>query len=201
MRLKKKLTMLFTCVLLLSILVGCKSNDAVSSKKEEPTTSDFGNTLVVYYSASGNTKEVATMIKESTKGDLFEIEPKEPYSDDDLKWTNDNSRVTKEYKNESERNIELISTTVENWDTYDTIFIGYPIWWGIAAWPVDNIVKNNDFTGKKVIPFCTSSSSGLGESGDLLSKMAGTGDWQQGERFRSGVSSSDVQNWIHDLTK
>ena len=139
------------------------------------------------------------MIAEQTDGTLFEIEPKEPYSDDDLNWSDDNSRVSREHENEDERNVELVSTTADNWDSYDTVFIGYPIWWGIAAWPVDNFVKNNDFTGKMVIPFCTSSSSGLGQSGELLAEMAGTGDWQEGQRFRSSAASSDVQEWLNDL--
>ena len=93
----------------------------------------------------------------------------------------------------------LTTTEVENWDDYDTVFIGYPIWWGIAAWPVDTFVKNNDFTGKTAIPFATSSSSGMGQSGTLLSEMAGTGDWQDGQRFSSGASQSDVADWVSGL--
>lgn len=104
-----------------------------------------------------------------------------------------------EHENEDQRDVELVSTTVENWDSYDTVFIGYPIWWGIAAWPVDGFVEANDFTGKTVIPFCTSSSSGLGESGELLAEMAGTGDWQEGMRFRSSVDEADVQEWVESL--
>ena len=88
---------------------------------------------------------------------------------------------------------------MDNWDSYDTVFIGYPIWWGIAAWPVDDFVEANDFTGKTVIPFCTSASSGLGESGELLAEMAGIGDWQEGIRFRSSVSEADVQEWLDGL--
>ena len=95
--------------------------------------------------------------------------------------------------------MELTTTEVENWDSYDTVFIGYPIWWGIAAWPVDGFVEANDFTGKTVIPFCTSSSSGLGESGDLLAELAGTGDWQEGQRFRSSTDESDVADWVSSL--
>lgn len=200
MKLKKRLVMILSGVVALSLLVGCQSNNEEIDKTNEneqsqttDTSKEFGNTLVVYYSATGNTEDVAKMIAEQTDGTLFEIEPKEPYSDDDLNWSDDNSRVSKEHENEDERNVELVSTTADNWDSYDTVFIGYPIWWGIAAWPVDNFVKNNDFTGKMVIPFCTSSSSGLGQSGELLAEMAGTGDWQEGQRFRSSAASSDVQ--------
>ena len=79
------------------------------------------------------------------------------------------------------------------------MLLGYPIWWGIAAWPVDNFVKANDFTGRIVIPFATSSSSGMGQSGSLLAEMANGGDWQQGQRFSSGASEADVQAWVNGL--
>ena len=154
---------------------------------------------MVYYSASGNTKRVAEDIAETAGGDLFEITPTEPYTSDDLNWTNSDSRVSREHDDESLRDVSLTTTEVENWDDYDTVFIGYPIWWGIAAWPVDTFVKNNDFTGKTVIPFATSSSSGMGQSGTLLSEMAGTGDWQDGQRFSSGASQSDVADWVSGL--
>ncbi len=158
-----------------------------------------GNVLVVYYSASGNTEAVAGYIAEATGGDLFAITPAEPYTSDDLNWTDENSRVSQEYADESLRDVELTTTEVENWDSYNTVFIGYPIWWGIAAWPTDSFVEANDFTGKTVIPFCTSSSSGLGQSGELLAELAGTGDWLEGQRFRSGISQEDVDEWVDSL--
>ena len=186
-----------------------ESSAAESSASEAPSSSEVSSqaqdtgsgssVLVVYYSATGNTAEVAQYIADSTGGDLFEIQPVEPYTDDDLNWTDDNSRVSQEHADESLRDVELVADTVDNWDQYDTVFIGYPIWWGIAAWPVDGFVEANDFSGKTVIPFCTSSSSGLGESGQLLADMAGTGDWQEGQRFRSGASQEDVQSWIEEL--
>ena len=163
------------------------------------TAADSGNVLVVYYSATGNTETVANYIAEATGGDIFEITPAEPYTSDDLNWTDENSRVTREHEDESLRDVELTTTQVENWDSYDTVFIGYPIWWGIAAWPVDGFVEANDFTGKTVIPFCTSSSSGLGESGELLAELAASGDWQEGQRFRSSVSQEDVNEWVDSL--
>ena len=161
--------------------------------------SGAGNVLVVYYSATGNTENVANIIAETTGGDLFELEPVEPYTDEDLNYSDENSRVSREHEDESLRDVELASTTVDNWDSYDTVFIGYPIWWGIAAWPVDSFVENNDFTGKTVIPFATSASSGLGESGQLLADMAGTGDWQEGMRFGYRPDEADVQEWVNGL--
>lgn len=178
------------------------SSEAPSSSEVSSQAQDTGsgsNVLVVYYSATGNTAQVAQYIADSTGGDLFEIQPVEPYTDDDLNWTDDNSRVSQEHADESLRDVELVADTVDNWDQYDTVFIGYPIWWGIAAWPVDGFVEANDFSGKTVIPFCTSSSSGLGQSGQLLADMAGTGDWQEGQRFSSGASQEDVQSWIDEL--
>ena len=170
-----------------------------ASEPEDSQSGESGGVLVVYYSATGNTEAVAGYIAEATGGDLFELEPAEPYTDADLNWTDENSRVTLEHEDESLRDVELVADTVDNWDSYDTVFIGYPIWWGIAAWPVDTFVEANDFTGKTVIPFCTSSSSGLGQSGELLAEMAGTGDWQEGERFRSSASQEDVTEWVDSL--
>lgn len=164
-----------------------------------PETGDGGETLVVYFSATGNTENVANYIAEATGADVFEIEPAEPYTDADLNWTDENSRVVSEYEDPDQRDVELSVTQVPGWENYDTVFIGYPIWWGIAAWPVSSFVEANDFTGKTVIPFCTSSSSGIGESGELLEEMAGTGTWLEGMRFRSSASESDVAEWIDGL--
>ncbi len=106
--------------------------------------------LVVYYSAQTHTKAVAEKISKNLNADIFEIVPEKAYTSEDLDWTNNNSRVTKEHENEELRDIKLTTTKVDNFEDYDTILIGYPIWWGIAAWPVNNFVKENDFTGKKV---------------------------------------------------
>lgn len=158
-----------------------------------------GKTLVVYYSASGNTEEAAGFIAEATDGDLFELIPANPYSNDDLNYRDEDSRVVYEHDHPEERAVELVEATVSGWEAYDTVFIGYPIWWGIAAWPVDGFIAANDFTGKTVIPFCTSASSGLGESGELLKEAAGTGDWKEGVRFPSGVSEDEVRAWVESL--
>lgn len=213
----KKLTALFLSLAMILGLAACNSgtpsstpsvpsevpaeNETPSSQPEnsEGTEGENGSTLVVYFSVTGNTEQAADYIANITGGDLFQLEPTDPYTDDDLNWTVDGSRVNQEHDDESLRDIELVADTVDNWDSYDTVFIGYPIWWGIAAWPVDGFVEANDFTGKTVIPFCTSSSSGIGESGELLAELAGTGDWQEGQRFSSNVSEADVQEWLDSL--
>lgn len=215
----KKLTSILLTLVLVFSFAAC-SNNSSDNSNTTPSTSQTTNApadtskstdentqnsntsskiLVVYYSATGSTKAVAETIANTAGADLFEITPVDPYTSDDLNWTNDNSRVSVEHNDESKRDVELTQVTPDNWDDYDTVFVGYPIWWGIAAWPVNNFVKGNDFSGKTVIPFCTSSSSGLGQSGDLLADMAGTGDWQDGERFSSGASSSNVESWVNGL--
>ncbi len=171
----------------------------VTEENNSENTENGGKTLVVYFSASGNTEAVAQKIAENLGADIFEITPVDEYTSADLDWTDDNSRVTREHEDESLRNVELESTTVDNWEDYDTVLIGYPIWWGIAAWPVDTFVKANDFNGKTVIPFCTSSSSGLGQSGDLLEEEANGGNWQEGQRFRENPSDSDIKEFTDSL--
>lgn len=166
-----------------------------------PDTEKEGKTLVVYYSATGNTERVAGYIANATGGTLFELVPVNPYTSADLNWTVAGSRVNLEHDDVSLRNIELVNTVPENWEEYDIVYIGYPIWWAIAAWPVDNFVKTNDFTGKTVIPFCTAVSSGLGQSGELLAQMAGEGDWLVGKRFSSGVGENEVVEWVNSLTE
>lgn len=221
MKLKKMICVMATMMLTFGLLTGCGSTNSSSStsttnatKTTEVTkTTDntesktnatdnktqTGKTLVVYYSASGNTRNVAKMIAKEAGADTFEITPVNAYTNDDLAWQNKSSRVSKEYADESLRDVELTKVTPDNWDSYDTVLVGYPIWWYIAAWPVNNFVKGNDFTGKTVIPFCTSSSSGIGDSGNLLQKMAGTGNWQEGKRFSSGASESEVTTWVKSL--
>lgn len=176
------------------------SADAVTeASTETPSENESKKTLVVYYSASGNTEAVADYIVAATNADILELVPVEAYSNADLNWRDNKSRVVYEHDNPEARNIELVETTVSDWESYDTVFIGYPIWWGIAAWPVDGFIKANDFTGKTVIPFCTSASSGLGESGELLAKAAGTGNWLEGERFPSRPSEENVREWVESL--
>ena len=214
----KKLTSILLALVLVFSFAACSNSSNNDTSRASSTTSAPADTqstdessdnntdsssnskiLVVYYSATGSTKAVAETIADTAGADLFEITPVDPYTSDDLNWTNDNSRVSVEHNDESKRDVPLTKTTPDNWSDYDTVFIGYPIWWGIAAWPVNNFVKGNDFSGKTVIPFCTSSSSGLGQSGDLLAEMAGTGNWQDGERFSSGASSSNVESWVNGL--
>lgn len=212
---KKIVSISLILILCSLVLVGCSKADSGSGSQDStpPQVADSvqnqtdneldeaegGKTLVVYYSATGYTRAVAETIVEATDGDLFELVPTEIYSGADLDWRDENSRVCQEYADESLRAVPLSATTIENWDEYDTVFIGYPIWWGIAAWPVNGFIEANDFNGKTVIPFCTSSSSGLGDSDSMLAELAETGDWQEGKRFRSNIPTSDVVEWVESL--
>lgn len=162
-----------------------------NSNTAEENTGANQNVLIAYFSETGNTEKFANIIHEQIGGDLFKIEPVTPYLEGDELFD-----YTKEEQDEDRR--PEIQGTVDM-SKYDTVFIGYPIWWGIAAWPVDTFVKANDFNGKTVIPFCTSSSSGLGQSGDLLAEEANGGNWLEGQRFRSNPSDSDINTWTDSL--
>lgn len=171
----------------------------IETETETISAPEAGKVLVVYYSATNHTETVAQTIAEHMAADIFELIPATPYTENDLNWRDQNSRVNAEHEDEALRDIELERVTPDNWKDYNTVFIGYPIWWGIAAWPVNNFVRDNDFTGKTVVPFCTSTSSSLGGSGELLAEMAGEGDWQTGHRFQSSAGQSAVTDWVKSL--
>ena len=175
------------------------SSSAAASSEAASTVTTTGKTLVVYFSATGTTQGVAQTIADTVGADLFEVVPSDPYTSDDLNWTNNDSRVSREHNDEGLRAVALESTGVDGWDDYDTVFIGYPIWWGIAAWPMSSFVAVNDFTGKTVIPFCTSTSSGIGQSGELLAELADAGTWLDGQRFSRGSSEADIASWVNGL--
>lgn len=206
----KKILMLALSSLMVLGLAACGNTngaDASSSASKKTDTAvqapakGNGKTLVVYFSAGSHTKNVANYIAKATDGDVMELKPVQEYTEADMDYNNKNSRTTRERDDVSLRNVPLVKDKADNWEGYDTVFIGYPIWWGEAAWPVDNFIKHNDFSGKTVIPFATSASSGLGNSGKELQQMAGTGNWLEGKRFPSNASESDVQQWVQSLKR
>lgn len=207
MKFNKFAALLLCALLLAGASVGCSSekksdgsestshSDAAASESTSEVKKVNSKILVVWYSATGNTKTAAKTIADALGADTFEIVPQQAYTQDDLNWSDPESRVSKEHDNPESRNVKLKSVKADNWESYDTVFIGYPIWWGIAAWPVDTFIKSNSFKGKTVIPFCTSASSGLGESAELLAELAGSGNWKGGKRFSSGESDEYVAKW------
>lgn len=205
--------LLGTATVMGAMLAGCSGETAAEDAATDSTTDDTttaadeaeagsaegGSVLVAYYSAQGHTAAVADAIASELGADTFVVTPTEPYTDDDLNWNDPDSRVSVQHEDESQRDVELEQVTPDGWEDYDTVLLGYPIWWGIAAWPVDGFVSGNDFEDKTVIPFCTSASSGLGESGELLAELAGSGDWQEGQRFSSSADADEVAEWARSL--
>lgn len=196
----KKIICLLLSVLLIFSLAACTSGgndtETVGTANTNSTEPAQGKVLVVYFSATGTTKRVAEMIAKATDADIFELTPVNPYTSDDLDYNNRDSRVYQEHDDPAKRDIKLTADTVENFAQYDTIYIGYPIWWGEAAWPVNSFVKANDFSGKTVIPFCTSASSGVGDSAKELAALAKGGSWKDGSRFSASTDSSEIIRWI-----
>ncbi len=182
------------------------SDEAVSKTPESPTTEttenisekDTARTLVIYFSATGTTKGVAEKIASVTGSDLYEIVPKETYTDADLNYNDSGTRATREQNDPDARpEFETIDLDIEN--NYSTVFLGYPIWWGQEPRIMDTFVESYDFSGITVIPFCTSGSSGIGNSGRNLSEKAGSGRWLDGNRFSGSVSEDDLKSWISGL--
>ena len=205
---KKIIAIILVVVGLLAIAAGVflvfnkdsdTKNEGATKQQGESTMNKDDKVIVVYFSAQNHTRNVATKIAANVGADIFEIEPVQAYTEDDLSWTNSESRVSREHNDESLQTIDLKSTTVPNWDEYKTVYIGYPIWWGGSAWPVDSFVKKVDFGDKTVIPFCTSHSSGLGTSDiDLKAKATG-GNWQPGHRFSQDATDAEIKTWTDSL--
>ena len=167
---------------------------------EEPKTdnaSEGKSVLVVYFSATGTTKDVAEKIAAITDADLYEIKAAQEYTEADLDWHDDNSRTTKEQDDKSVR--PEIGSDPVTLDGYTTIYIGYPIWWGEEPRIMDTFVESYSFDGITMIPFCTSGSSGIGRSGTNLAENAGSGNWLDGQRFGAGAPESEIQAWIDGL--
>ena len=222
---KKALTLLLALVMV-SALVACAANEPekeaqpqktvteaaeaevpVAENKEEPQSESVAEpepseekhseVLVVVFSATGTTKGVAEKIAAIEGADIYEIKAAEEYTDADLNWSDHNSRSTKE-QNDSGARPEIGSEAI-SLDGYTKIYIGYPIWWGEEPRIMDTFVESYDFEGKTLIPFCTSSSSGIGRSGKNLAENAGSGSWLEGKRFSGGVSEDELRAWIETL--
>lgn len=181
------------------ILAALAAISAVFAPNAFAAGGNAGKTLVVYYSASGVTAKAAEIIAENLGADIFEVKCAEPYSNADLDWTDPASRCCREHDNPALRKVALEREHVDGWENYETVFVGYPIWWGIAAWPLTTFVEANDFAGKTVIPFATAISSGLGASGKLLAQSS-RGKWLTGRRFYSSrIRESEIRKWLDGL--
>lgn len=153
----------------------------------------MSKTIVVYYSAQGHSKKIAEKIAELKGADIFAIEPTEAYSEDDLNYMSEESRVMKEFKDVSLRENELKNAEVANWSEYDAVILCYPIWCGIAAWPTNAFVKAVDWNGKKVLPVAISNSSPAGESAFLLEDEANGGEWGEAVRIYQNAEDEEIK--------
>ena len=156
-------------------------------------------TLVVYFTESGCTRRVAQTIAEATGATLYELKAAQPYTSADLDWRNSESRVNREANDPAARqSVKLADTSVPDWDSYDVVFVGAPVWWGVAAWPIDDFLTSNDFTGKKLAAFVTSASSSFGNESEVEG-MAKSAQWLGGKRFPSSASDSAIRSWLESL--
>lgn len=171
--------------------------DMESEENEEEPTEQGDKVLVAYFSATNTTEGVAEHIAAGLDADLYEIVPKEPYTDADLNYNDNNSRSTIEMNDPSVR--PAISGSVENMDQYSIVFIGYPIWWGEAPRIVSTFVESYDFSGKTIVPFCTSGGSGVGASATNLEELTSNAIWLPGRRLNGSDSQETVMEWVNGL--
>lgn len=202
--------MLF-CMIFMLLLTGCGSGvKGTSSEKHEVTTTagatqagkedssgKTGKTLVVYFSATGTTKRVANIIAEAEQADIYEIVPAEPYTVQDLNYSDKQNRATREQRDKNVR--PSIGGEKIDIGKYDTIYIGYPIWWYEEPRIMDTFVEQYDFTGKTLIPFSTSNSAGITRSQNNLEKLAKGGKWLEGRRFSRKASEKEIESWVESL--
>lgn len=156
----------------------------------------MSKTLVTYFSAGGLTAGVAKEIADILKADLFEIKPLTPYTAEDLDWTNDKSRSSIEMKDEDSR--PEIAEKLKNIDGYDTIYLGFPIWWYVAPHIINNFLESYDFSGKTIRPFFTSGGSGAGQTDEALHKSAPNAIWRPAKRLYAN-NTDRIKSWINDV--
>ena len=187
---------LLTALLALTLLCACALAETVPEGSAfVPTDS---RTLVACFSATGNTWPLAEAAAAYLNADLFRIEPAEPYTDADLNYSDSNCRANREMEDEACR--PALAAAVENMEQYDTVLLGFPIWWGQAPRIVETFVENRDFAGKTVLCFCTSGSSGYGSSGEILSALADeSAVWLEGRRFAAGTSAEEMEKWLQEM--
>jgi len=213
MRKLKKWSCLLLALLMLPALAACgkkqqpDSNASQNEVQDTDTLQDSTPTeeqtkvLVVYFSATGSTKAVAGYIAETLGADTFELTPQEPYLAADLDYNNSESRVCREHADPTLQDVALTSTAVESWERYDTVFVGFLIWWYQAPRIIQTFLESADFSGKTVIPFATSGGSGMGKTVELLRpSCAPDTRWNEGRRLSSHASAQEVSAWTKSLS-
>lgn len=209
---KKMIAALLTLVMAMA-LVACAGNkqdsetaasNQESSQAEETVAPENNNDetsenkiLVAFFSATNTTQGVAEQMADGLGADLYEIVPEDPYTDADLNYNDDSSRSTIEMNDPSAR--PAISGSVENMEQYDIVFLGYPIWWGEAPRIINTFMESYDFSGKTIVPFCTSGGSGLGSSAENLAELADGAEWLSGQRLNGSSSDDEIMDWVNSL--
>lgn len=206
----RKMTGIVCMMAMLVCLTACGSSDGSQETDGEPDTSETAvsqqeeegekncKVLVAYFSATGTTKALAEYAVDAMGADLYEIVPEEPYTEDDLNYSDRNTRATAEQNDKTVR--PAISGSVENMEQYEIVFLAFPIWWGEEPRIMDTFVEAYDFSGKTIVPFCTSGSSGIGSSVENMKSLStGEAIWLDGERLSSSSSREDMADWINSL--
>lgn len=202
----KKLIAIMLMILTIGIMSACGSSEQTDAEEQQETTTEesteataeaTGDTMVIYFSVTGHTKTVAEMITQITGADVYEIEAEEPYTDADIDYSDDNSRASIEQNDKSAR--PAFAGDPPSLEGVKTLYLGYPIWFGQEPRIMDTFVEAVNFDGITVIPFCTSGSSGIGDSGKNLEQITGNGTWLAGERFAADTTEGEVQSWIDSL--
>lgn len=175
------------------------TSEGQTNEPENPDIPEEQGTkvLVAYFSATNTTQGIAEHIADGLSADIYEIVPEEPYTDADLNYNDNNSRTTIEMNDPDVR--PAISGSVEDMEQYDIVFIGYPIWWGEAPRIVSTFVESYDFSGKTIVPFCTSGGSGVGSSATNLEQLTDGADWLPGKRLNGNDSQDTVMEWVNGL--
>jgi len=190
-----------TALIVLSTLIACTQKNKTASNTETENQiqgKEMKNVLVAYFSSTGNTRSVAEQVAQAIKAELYEIKPETPYSSQDLDWRDSSSRSNVERNDPSFR--PVISNKVENMEQYDIIFLGYPIWFGQAPNIISTFLESYDFSGKTIVPFCTSGSGPIDSSlSNLQSLGSNNTTWLSGSRFTLNTPRSEIVTWINGL--
>ena len=173
------------------------ASEPTSQPEPTPEPDNGSKVLIAYFSATGTTRPLAEYLADGLGADLYEIIPEEPYTDADLNYNDSGSRTSIEMNDPNSR--PAISGSVEDIGQYDVVFVGYPIWWGDAPHILYTFMESYDWSGKTVIPFCTSGGSGIGSSGANLESLTSGAVWMPGQRLNSGASQEDVMEWVGSL--
>lgn len=188
--------LMFNCAL--PVLAEAEQTPAPEAT-EDVLAQPSSTTLMAYFSCTGNTEAVAQLIAEALSADVYRIEPEVPYASEDLNYNDDNSRANQEM-NDPDCRPAIAGEPLTFMDSYQTIYLGYPIWWGEAPRIISTFLESYDLNGKTIVPFCTSGGSGFGQSGELLSELtADDVNWVEGKRFSASATADDIAQWLDEM--